>query len=86
MPAFAVAAPVIVPSMATRVVDWAIQAYGGAGVCQDSELAHLWAGQRTLRLADGPDEVHRNAIAKLELSPHRGRPADSVQMPITRGA
>jgi acyl-CoA dehydrogenase len=77
---------VIVPSMATRVVDWAIQAYGGAGVCQDSELAHLWAGQRTLRLADGPDEVHRNAIAKLELSPYRGRPADSVQMPITRGA
>lgn len=75
---------VIVPSMSLRVVDWAIQAHGAAGVCQDFELAHLWAGQRTLRFADGPDEVHRNAIAKLELATYRSRSADSIEMPITR--
>jgi acyl-CoA dehydrogenase len=77
---------VIVPSMTLRIVDWAIQAHGAAGVCQDFELAHLWASQRTLRLADGPDEVHRNAIAKLELAAYRGRSPDSVEMPITRGS
>ena len=77
---------VIVPSMTLRVVDWAIQAHGGAGVCQDFDLAHLWASQRTLRFADGPDEVHRNAIAKLELSAYRGRSTESVAMPITRGS
>jgi acyl-CoA dehydrogenase len=58
---------VIAPSMALRVIDRAIQACGGGGVCQDFELAAAWAGARTLRLADGPDEVHREAIAKLEL-------------------
>jgi len=58
---------VIAPSMALRVIDRAIQACGGGGVCQDFELAAAWAGARTLRLADGPDEVHRAAIAKLEL-------------------
>jgi acyl-CoA dehydrogenase len=77
---------VIVPSMTLSVVDWAIQAHGGAGVCQDFELAHLWASQRTLRFADGPDEVHRNAIAKLELAPYQRRSAESVEMPITRGS
>jgi acyl-CoA dehydrogenase len=77
---------VIVPSMALRILDWAIQAHGAAGVCQDFELAHLWASQRTLRLADGPDEVHRNAIAKLELAPYLGKSTDSVEMPITRGS
>ncbi|HEY8539589.1 MAG TPA: acyl-CoA dehydrogenase family protein [Steroidobacteraceae bacterium] len=77
---------VIVPSMSLRILDWAIQAHGAAGVCQDFELAHLWAGQRTLRLADGPDEVHRNAIAKLELAPYLGKSTDSVEMPITRGS
>lgn len=77
---------VIVPSMTLRVLDWAIQAHGGAGVCQDFELARLWASQRTLRLADGPDEVHRNAIAKLELAPYLGKSTDSVEMPITRGS
>ena len=77
---------VIVPSMTLRIVDWAIQAHGAAGVCQDFELAHLWAGQRTLRLADGPDEVHRNAIAKLELARYQNRSTDSVEMPITRGS
>jgi acyl-CoA dehydrogenase len=59
---------VIAPSMALRVIDRAIQAHGGGGVCEDFGLAAAWAGARTLRLADGPDEVHREAIAKLELS------------------
>jgi acyl-CoA dehydrogenase len=58
---------VVAPSMALRVIDRAIQACGGGGVCQDFELAAAWANARTLRLADGPDEVHRAAIAKLEL-------------------
>jgi acyl-CoA dehydrogenase len=58
---------VVAPNMALRVIDRAIQAHGGAGVCQDFELAGMWASARTLRLADGPDEVHRQSIAKLEL-------------------
>lgn len=58
---------VVAPNVALRVLDRAIQAHGGAGVCQDFHLANAWAHQRTLRLADGPDEVHREAIAKLEL-------------------
>ncbi len=58
---------VVAPSMALRVIDRAIQAHGGAGVCQDFPLASAWANSRTLRLADGPDEVHRASIAKLEL-------------------
>ena len=58
---------VIAPNMALRVIDRAIQACGGGGVSQEFELAAAWAGARTLRLADGPDEVHTEAIAKLEL-------------------
>jgi len=58
---------VIAPNMALRVIDRAIQACGGGGVSQEFELAAAWAGARTLRLADGPDEVHREAITKLEL-------------------
>jgi acyl-CoA dehydrogenase len=58
---------VIAPNVALRVLDRAIQAYGAAGVCQDTFLAGAWANSRTLRLADGPDEVHRESIAKLEL-------------------
>jgi acyl-CoA dehydrogenase len=58
---------VVVPLMTLRVLDRAIQAHGGAGVSQDTFLASAWANVRTLRLADGPDEVHREAIAKLEL-------------------
>ena len=61
---------VIAPNMALQIVDWAIQAHGGAGVTDDTPLAGMWAGLRTLRFADGPDEVHRNAIAKLELAKH----------------
>jgi len=58
---------VVVPRMALGVLDRAIQAHGAAGVCDDFPLAAMWAHSRTIRLADGPDEVHREAIAKLEL-------------------
>jgi acyl-CoA dehydrogenase len=58
---------VVAPNVALRVLDWAIQAHGAAGVSEDFPLAYAYAGQRTLRFADGPDEVHRDAIAKLEL-------------------
>jgi len=61
---------VVAPNMALRVIDRAIQSFGGAGVSQDPGLAYLWAMQRTLRLADGPDEVHRQTIAKIELAKH----------------
>jgi acyl-CoA dehydrogenase len=58
---------VAAPNMACQVIDWAIQAHGGGGVCDDFGLAQAYANARTLRLADGPDEVHRNHIGKLEL-------------------
>ena len=58
---------VVAPSMACQVIDWAIQAHGGGGVSDDFPLAYAYANARTLRFADGPDEVHRNAIAKWEL-------------------
>ncbi|MBI5258578.1 MAG: acyl-CoA dehydrogenase family protein [Burkholderiales bacterium] len=58
---------VVAPNMALKVIDWAMQVHGGAGVSEDFPLAHLYSQIRTLRFADGPDEVHRNAIAKLEL-------------------
>jgi len=58
---------IVAPNMALRVIDRAIQAHGAAGVCDDFGLAKAWANSRSLRLADGPDEVHREAIAKLEL-------------------
>jgi acyl-CoA dehydrogenase len=61
---------VVAPSMACQVIDWAIQVHGGGGVCDDFPLAYYYAQARTLRFADGPDEVHRNAIAKLELARH----------------
>jgi acyl-CoA dehydrogenase len=59
---------VAVPNMALRVIDKAIQIHGGAGVSQDTPLARLYAGMRTLRIADGPDEVHRRTIARMELA------------------
>lgn len=59
---------VVAPNVALRVLDRAIQAHGGAGVSQDTFLANAWAMIRTLRLADGPDEVHMESIAKLELA------------------
>jgi len=62
---------VIAPNVALNVIDRAIQAHGAAGVCQDTFLASAWANSRTLRLADGPDEVHRESIAKFELDKYR---------------
>ena len=76
---------VVAPNTALRVIDWAIQAHGGGGVSNDFPLASMYAHQRTLRLADGPDEVHRNAIAKLELAKHMPG-AKPVEMPVTRGS
>jgi len=61
---------VVAPNMACQVIDWAIQVHGGGGVCDDFPLAGYYANARTLRLADGPDEVHRNAIAKMEIGKH----------------
>ena len=58
---------VVAPSMACQVIDWAMQVHGGGGMCDDFPLAYFYTAARTLRFADGPDEVHRNAIAKLEL-------------------
>jgi acyl-CoA dehydrogenase len=59
---------VLAPNMACKVIDWAIQAHGGGGVSDDFPLAYAYAHARTIRLADGPDEVHRNQIGKLELA------------------
>ena len=64
---------VVAPNMACQVIDWAIQAHGGGGLCDDFPLAYAYASARTLRFADGPDEVHRNAIAKTELGRHTPR-------------
>jgi acyl-CoA dehydrogenase len=64
---------VVAPNTALRVLDRAIQAHGALGVSQDTFLAHAWATSRTLRLADGPDEVHLEAVAKLELR-HQSQP------------
>ncbi|HVY84951.1 MAG TPA: acyl-CoA dehydrogenase family protein, partial [Caulobacterales bacterium] len=63
---------VAAPRMALKIIDDAIQAHGGAGVCQDFGLAKSYAGIRTLRLADGPDEVHCRTIAQIELGKHAG--------------
>jgi acyl-CoA dehydrogenase len=65
---------VVAPSMACQVIDWAIQVHGGAGMSQDFPLAYFYTAARTLRFADGPDEVHRNAIAKMELGKYAPAP------------
>jgi len=64
---------VVAPNITCKIIDWAIQAYGGAGVTEDFPLAAMYAGVRTLRIADGPDEVHRGTIARLELARHAVR-------------
>jgi hypothetical protein len=64
---------VAAPRMALKVIDDAIQAHGGAGVSGDTDLAAMYAMIRTLRIADGPDEVHNRTIAKLEFGRHAGR-------------
>ena len=76
---------VVAPNMACDIIDMAIQAHGGGGVSDDFPLAYAYANQRTLRLADGPDEVHRMSIAKLELARHMLVKTE-VEMPITRGS
>jgi len=77
---------VLAPNVTQQVLDWAIQAHGAGGVSDDFPLASMWAGNRTLRIADGPDEVHRSAVAKLELAKHMAMPASAsaLELPITR--
>jgi acyl-CoA dehydrogenase len=77
---------VIAPNMASQVIDWAIQAHGAAGISDDFPLAYAYCTQRWLRLADGPDEVHRQSIAKLELARNIATEPQHVDMPITRGS
>jgi acyl-CoA dehydrogenase len=74
---------VAAPNMACKIIDWAIQAHGAAGVTEDFGLAAAYANARTLRLADGPDEVHRNQIAKLELSAYAPARSASPAKPDT---
>lgn len=62
---------IVAPAMACRVIDWVLQAFGGAGVTDDHGIAAAYVTARYLRLADGPDEVHRNQLARLELARHR---------------
>ena len=62
---------VIAPNMAQKIIDWAMQAHGGGGMCQDFPLAWMFAWNRSLRLADGPDEVHRAQVARLELKKYQ---------------
>ncbi len=76
---------VVAPSMACQVIDWAMQAHGGGGMCDDFPLAYAYAHARTLRFADGPDEVHRNAIAKWELGKY-GTYGAHAPVPVTRGS
>jgi acyl-CoA dehydrogenase len=70
---------VVAPTMACKVLDWAMQVHGGGGLSQDFPLASHYAHVRTLRFADGPDEVHRNAIAKIELGRHAPAPAAAAK-------
>ncbi|MDB5753567.1 MAG: acyl-CoA dehydrogenase [Ramlibacter sp.] len=76
---------VVAPTMACQVIDWAMQVHGGGGVSDDFPLAQAYAGARTLRFADGPDEVHRNAIAKWELGKY-GAYGKDAGVPVTRGS
>ena len=76
---------VVAPKLACDVIDWAIQVHGGGGMSQDFPLAFDYAHARTLRFADGPDEVHRNAIAKWELGKY-GTYGKNADVPITRGS
>lgn len=75
---------VVAPSMACQVIDWAMQVHGGGGMCDDFPLAYAYATARTLRFADGPDEVHRNALAKWELGKYGSYGRDAA-VPVTRG-
>ena len=74
---------IVAPNVATRVIDRAIQVFGAAGVSQDTILAHAYAVQRSLRIADGPDEVHEEMIARLEIA--RGGPRTGVMSAMDSG-
>ncbi len=74
---------VVAPTMACQVIDWAIQAHGGGGMSDDFPLAYAYVAARALRFADGPDEVHRNAIAKWELG-RWGSFGRNEPVPVTR--
>ena len=76
---------VVAPNMAARVIDWAIQAHGGGGMSDDFPLAYSYVWQRALRFADGPDEVHRASLAKLELARQLAS-REEPEMPVTRGS
>jgi acyl-CoA dehydrogenase len=76
---------VVAPNMAAKVIDWAIQAHGGGGMSDDFPLAYSYVWQRALRFADGPDEVHRASLAKLELAQQLAR-REEPEMPVTRGS
>ncbi len=76
---------VVAPTMACQVIDWAIQAHGAGGMSDDFPLAYAYVYARTLRFADGPDEVHRNAIAKWELG-RWGSFGKHEPVPVTRGS
>jgi acyl-CoA dehydrogenase len=76
---------VVAPNMAAKVIDWAIQAHGGGGMSDDFPLAYSYVWQRALRFADGPDEVHRASLAKLELARQLAS-APEPDMPVTRGS
>ena len=76
---------VVAPTMALQVIDWAMQVHGAGGMCDDFPLAHFFASARTLRFADGPDEVHRNAIAKWELGKY-GAYGKDAEAAVTRGS
>ncbi|MGH7072490.1 MAG: acyl-CoA dehydrogenase family protein [Acetobacteraceae bacterium] len=65
------------PAMACRVIDWAIQLHGGAGLCDDFGLAEMWRIARSLRILDGPDEVHRHQVGRLELARYRATAANT---------
>ncbi len=77
---------VVAPNMASQVLDWAMQAHGAAGMSDDFPLAYAYATQRWLRLADAPDEVHRQSVAKLELARHIASAPQDIEIPITRGS
>ena len=72
---------VVAPAMACQVIDWAIQAHGGGGLSDDLPLAFAYAGARVLRLADGPGEVHRSALAKLEFRKCSSFPYGATERP-----
>ena len=74
----------VAAQLQTRVVDRAIQVFGAMGLTPDTPLSYLWTWGRAMHFLDGPDEVHRNAIAKLELGKYQLNPKP-VEMPITRG-